>query len=282
VEVVSRIDSIKQRTIDLKCQNKQIGFLPTMGALHEGHLSLLRRCIRENDVTVCSIFVNPIQFNNPDDLKKYPRDLDRDLALLKKEGCDFVFTPKAEEFYIQQPVIKLNFGDLETEMEGSFRPGHFNGVAIVVSRLLHLVNANRAYFGLKDLQQYYIVRRMCIDLGIPVEIIANEIVRESDGLAMSSRNQRLSPEDRKLAPVLYAFLKAVREELLIEGTLRNAVAQAKKRIQIPGQIEMEYLNLVSLPAFIKTESANTHGQYAICLAAHIGGVRLIDNLIFDL
>lgn len=252
-----------------------------MGALHEGHLSLLRRSIDENDITICSIFVNPIQFNNAEDLEKYPRTLEQDLVKLKKEGCDIVFAPVAEEFYADKPRVSFNFGELETEMEGAFRPGHFNGVAIVVCRLIHLVHADKAYFGLKDLQQYYIVRQMCMDLAIPVEIVANDIVREADGLAMSSRNQRLTPEDRKTAPVIFELLQEVRRELISGQQMPLATNKAVQKIEMAEKIEIEYLKLVALPAFKITGRLDTSGNYAICIAAHLGGVRLIDNLIFD-
>lgn len=179
---------------------KTIGFVPTMGALHAGHISLIERAKTENDLAVCSIFVNPTQFNNSDDLKKYPRTLERDCEMLRPVGCDVVFAPSAEEMYPSLPQLKMDFGTLETIMEGKFRPGHFNGVGIVVSKLFNIVKPDKAYFGLKDLQQVAVIRRMVQELSFDLEIIPCPTLRETDGLAMSSRNTRLSPEARALAP----------------------------------------------------------------------------------
>jgi len=190
----------------LKQEGQQIGFVPTMGALHLGHISLIRRARQENAVVICSIFVNPIQFNNPDDLAKYPRTLESDAAMLDEAGCDAVFAPTTVEMYPEPDTTIFDFGMLDKVMEGKFRPGHFNGVAIVVRHLLEIVRPDVVYFGEKDFQQLTIVRKMVDMLSLPVRIVTCPIVRETDGLAMSSRNQRLLPQERAVAPLLYTAL----------------------------------------------------------------------------
>ena len=182
-----------------------------MGALHEGHITLIEKAKQENDVVVSSIFVNPAQFNNPDDLARYPRTLEEDCQKLEAAGCDMVFTPPSTKCTPNQPMLRLNFGELETVMEGAFRPGHFNGVGIVVAKLFNIVQADRAYFGQKDLQQVAVIRRLIRDLSFPVELIRCPTVREADGLAMSSRNRNLTPEEREQAPALFQALTLAHE-----------------------------------------------------------------------
>ncbi len=190
----------------------RIGFVPTMGALHKGHLSLIERAGAENDRVVVSIFVNPTQFNDPNDLKNYPVNPESDTRLLSTLPCDYVFCPEVDEIYPEPDTRKFDFGALETVMEGRFRPGHFNGVAQVVSKLFYIVEPHRAYFGLKDFQQYAIIKNMVTRLNIPIELIACETVREQDGLAMSSRNALLTKEHRAVAPEIYKILREARSE----------------------------------------------------------------------
>ncbi len=266
---------------DVIKSGKVIGFVPTMGALHEGHLQLIDRSVRENDISIVSIFVNPLQFNNPIDFQKYPVDLNSDLEKLKARNCDIVFTPDAAEFYSKKPMISIDFGILGTVLEGHYRPGHFNGVAIVVSRLLHLMEADKAYFGLKDLQQYYIVSRLCHDLGIKTNIIPCDIVRENDGLAMSSRNRRLSDEDRSLAPEIYKLLKVLKEKTLELKDFNVTKSLIKPETFLNGKIAIEYLEMISLPEFELTSKILSDKSYAICTAVELSGIRLIDNVIFE-
>ena len=192
MQLVTTRAEATQFSLSEQSLGKKVGFVPTMGALHQGHLSLVHQSIRQNDSTIVSIFVNPIQFNNADDLKKYPRTLDNDLELLESEGCNMVFAPSVEEMYPQVPTESYSFGLLEQVMEGFYRPGHFNGVAIVVRRLFDILRPHRAYFGEKDYQQLVIIRKMVEQFQLPVETIGCPIVREPDGLAMSSRNRRLA------------------------------------------------------------------------------------------
>lgn len=258
----------------------KIGLVPTMGALHEGHIKLIEAARRENDIVASSIFVNPVQFNNPDDLARYPRTLEEDCRQLEAAGCDLVFAPAVEEIYPEPPTLRLNFGELETVMEGTFRPGHFNGVGIVVAKLFNIIQPDRAYFGQKDLQQVAVIRRLIRNLSMPVELIRCPTVRESDGLAMSSRNRNLTPDEREQAPALFQAL-TLAHDLLLEG---QSTAQAKAAVtgfftNLPN-FRLEYVETVNANTMQLVNEVLAPGQTAICLAAHLGKVRLIDNLVF--
>jgi len=257
-----------------------VALVPTMGALHDGHIALINQARQENDVVVCSIFVNPVQFNNPDDLARYPRTLDVDQAMLEPAGCDVIFAPAADEMYPEPPMLTLHFGELETVMEGAMRPGHFNGVGIVVAKLFNIVQPHRAYFGQKDLQQVAVVRRLLRDLSFPVELIRFPTVREPDGLALSSRNRNLTPTERQQAPALYEALKMA-QNMLREG---QSVAQAKAAVTAlfadrPG-FRLEYIEIANADTLQPVTEVLAPGQTALCIAAHLGHVRLIDNLVF--
>jgi pantoate--beta-alanine ligase len=257
-----------------------VGFVPTMGALHEGHTTLVETARRENDVIVSSIFVNPIQFNNPDDLARYPRTLEDDSRKLEAAGCDVVFTPSVLEMYPEPPTLRLNFGDLETLMEGAFRPGHFNGVGLVVAKLFNIVQPDRAYFGQKDLQQVAVIRRLLRDLSFPVELIRCPTVREADGLAMSSRNRNLTPDERTQAVALFQAL-TLAHDLLLEGhTPTQAKAAVTGFFTTNPNFRLEYVEVVNADTLQLANEVLAPGQTAICLAAHLGKVRLIDNLVF--
>jgi pantoate--beta-alanine ligase len=260
--------------------NRLIGFVPTMGALHEGHIALIKKSITENDLTVCSIFVNPTQFNNPEDLKKYPRTLEQDCRMLEEAGCNVVFAPTAEEMYPTMPQLKLDFGHLEEIMEGKFRPGHFNGVGIVVAKLFNIVKPEKAYFGQKDIQQVAVINRLIKDLSFDLEMIVCDTIRENDGLAMSSRNRRLSAEARALAPKIFESLK-LGEQLLLEGNINEIV---KKKVNdfyknYP-DFELEYYEITDFETLENISEYKKNRKTAIIVAAHLGGVRLIDNYIF--
>lgn len=259
---------------------KTIGFVPTMGALHAGHISLIERAKTENDLAVCSIFVNPTQFNNPEDLKKYPRTLERDCEMLLLAGCDVVFAPSAEEMYPSLPQLKMDFGNLETVMEGKFRPGHFNGVGIVVSKLFNIVKPEKAYFGLKDLQQVAVIRRMVQDLSFDLEIIPCPTLRETDGLAMSSRNTRLSPEARALAPQIYKVLNLAKEKLQAGASVSEMQTAVSEHFAIFPDFELEYFEAADFDTLLPIEAKIADGKTALCVAAFLDGVRLIDNIVF--
>ena len=213
MKVVSTIKELKSLLDDFRTKGETIGFVPTMGALHNGHASLVERSVGENDVTVVSVFVNPTQFNDKNDLKNYPRTLDADCALLEKVGASVVFAPTVEEMYPTEDTRQFSFAPLDTVMEGACRPGHFNGVAQVVSRLFDIVNPDKSFFGMKDFQQIAIIRSMVDQLKYDIEIVACPIIREEDGLAMSSRNMLLTPEHRAAAPEIHKVLSKA-----VEGT----------------------------------------------------------------
>lgn len=249
-----------------------IGLVPTMGALHEGHGALIRKAREETGLVVVTIFVNPIQFDRPEDLEKYPRDLDADIAFCQRLGADAVFAPDAAEMYPAQLLTSVAVAGISTRLEGEFRPGHFRGVATVVAKLFNIVPADRAYFGEKDAQQLAVIQKMVADLNFPVSIVPVATVREPDGLAMSSRNRRLTPEDRRIAPVLY--------RALCEGQrhLHDAPRQAALRIlsDVP-EIRVEYLEVVDPATFQSV--AKISGPVRIVAAVWLGGVRLIDNIL---
>ncbi|WP_420148132.1 pantoate--beta-alanine ligase [Spirosoma sp.] len=273
------VTSLRQHLNSLRSTQK-VGLVPTMGALHEGHITLIEKARQENDLVVSSVFVNPVQFNNPDDLARYPRTLEEDSRKLEAAGCDVLFAPSVEEMYPAPPALRLNFGELETVMEGAFRPGHFNGVGIVVAKLFNIVQPDRAYFGQKDLQQVAVIRRLIRDLSFPVELIRCPTVREDDGLAMSSRNRNLTTDERRQATTLFQALTLGRE-LLAEG---YDVAQVKAAMAgffaDKPAFRLEYVEIVNADTLQTASEVLAPGQTAICLAAHLGNVRLIDNLVF--
>ena len=276
MEVFHLVSDTRQWVAGKRTMGKTIGFVPTMGALHEGHLNLVSRAARENDLSSCSIFVNPIQFNNPEDLAKYPRTLDNDLILLEKAGCELVFVPSAEEMYPEPVTKKFDFGPLERVMEGAHRPGHFNGVAIVVERLFNIIGPDRAYFGEKDFQQLRIIQSLVKMEGIPVEIVPCPIVRESDGLAMSSRNRRLSPDERRVAPWIYKTLLFAREhagKILVPELKKICTAMLEDKSFRVDYFEIaEPLGLQPIATWQETTAAMAF------VAAFLGSVRLIDNM----
>lgn len=273
------------RAIDLRARldvalagGCRIGFVPTMGALHEGHLRLIERAVEENSFTVVSIYVNPTQFNNPNDLTTYPRQPEKDLQLLKEAGCDAVFFPTDEEMYPEGVKSKnYDLGVLDEVIEGHHRPGHFQGVATVVDALFRLVQPHVAYFGEKDFQQVAVIRRMVEVTGHRVEIVACPTVRESDGLALSSRNLRLSFEERQKATILSKALFYLRDQGVHE-TLPNALIEARALIAQEPDIDLEYLEIVNPATFERLIEWPSKTEVRACISAHLGDVRLIDNV----
>ena len=250
-----------------------------MGALHRGHVSLIKQSVNENDVTVCSIFVNPIQFNNADDLAKYPRNIRNDLKLLKKVGCDMVFVPTVEEMYPNDVLEHYSFGALENVMEGVFRPGHFNGVAIAVKRLFNIVQPDKAYFGKKDFQQMTLIRELVNIEKLPVKIVACPIVREKDGLAMSSRNQRLSLEARTIAPKAYRILTDALQ-LFSEKSVYETEQFVVSEIAKEKQFRLEYFKIVDKTTLQENDNRDNPNGLIGCIAFWVDDVRLIDNIEF--
>ena len=262
-----------------KNEEKTIGFVPTMGALHEGHISLVDECRKQNDVCIVSIFVNPTQFNNPADLEKYPRTIEQDLNMLEAAGVDLVFVPSAQEVYPEPDKRQFDFGQLDKVMEGKFRPGHFNGVAQVVSRLFDIVKPNMAYFGEKDFQQLAIIRQMVRQLDIPVKIIPMPIKREVSGLAMSSRNQRLTDRQKKEAVNIYRVLSESKKRYN-QKTVEETRLQVIEEINKIDSLEVEYFEIVDGNT-LQQISDWKDTTYAVgCITVFCGEVRLIDNIIY--
>jgi len=276
------VEETKAATTAFSEQQRQkgskIGFVPTMGALHEGHLELVRKARAENDIVICSIFVNPIQFNNSEDLEKYPRPLGADLEKLKSEGCDLVFIPSVEEMYPDEPEEEYDFGKLERVLEGKFRPGHFKGVAVVVKRLFSIVKPHRAYFGEKDFQQLQVIRKLVEMESLPVRIVPCPIVREPDGLAMSSRNMRLGPRSRKKAPFIFHTLNLAASKIpgFSPDEVKNFVEQ---RFSEDQDFRLDYFDIVTMDNLEPVEKWSDSPDIIACIAVHLGGIRLIDNMI---
>jgi pantoate--beta-alanine ligase len=281
VEVTGERLGFREACETARMEGSVIGFVPTMGALHDGHLSLVARARDHCDVVVASIFVNPLQFGPAEDLASYPRDLDGDLALLDKEGLDIVFAPDRDEMYSGGPPdVTVDAGPLGEILEGASRPGHLNGVCTVVAKLFGIVGQCRSYFGEKDAQQLAVIQRMVMDLDMPVEVIGCSTVREEDGLAMSSRNVHLSPEERAAATCLYEAL--ARAAWLVEGGERDAAvikAEMAKRIGAEPLAGLDYVAVVDEGTF--TEVGRLDGAVRALVAARIGSTRLIDNLLIE-
>ena len=282
MEIIRKVEHLRQFVADAKASGKKVGLVPTMGALHAGHISLVNRARRENDLVVVSVFVNPTQFNNAEDLATYPRTEEADCEKLQEAGVDVAFIPSVEEVYPEPDTRVFDLGDVAAVMEGAMRPGHFNGVAQVVSRLFDMVRPDRAYFGEKDFQQIAVIRRMVEIEGFDLEIVDCPICREPDGLAMSSRNTRLTPEQREVAPVIHRALEsslAWAKDHTLDETKRYVVSE----INSFPHMEVEYYEIVDpltmQPLSDWSEAAN---GYAVgCVTAYCGKVRLIDNIKYE-
>ncbi|HIW10571.1 MAG TPA: pantoate--beta-alanine ligase [Candidatus Rikenella faecigallinarum] len=268
-----------RRAAELAGFRGTVGFVPTMGALHAGHLSLVEQCRKTCDTVVVSIFVNPTQFNDPNDLKNYPRTEEADLKLLEAAGVDYVFAPSVEEVYPEPDTRVFDFGGLDSVMEGAHRPGHFNGVGQVVSRLFDIVKPNRAFFGEKDFQQLAIIRYMVQQLGLPIEIVGCPIVRDSDGLARSSRNMLLTPEHRQAAPHIYAVLREAVDTLRGTVTVAEAKQIIARRIDANPLLKTEYVEIAEADTLKPAETwGEKIGDLRCFVAVHAGPIRLIDNV----
>jgi len=254
----------------------RIGFIPTMGFLHQGHISLVEASVNENDITVVSIFVNPTQFNNPEDLKNYPRNEQRDLEMLEKAGTDAVFIPSVAEMYPEPETKTYSFPGLDDVMEGAKRPGHFNGVAMVVSKLFEIIRPHISYFGMKDYQQLMIIRQLATQSFPSIQIKGMPIVREEDGLAMSSRNSRLTAEEREIAPLISEVLKRS-VQLIQEFTPAEVCAHCTRMLAGSGVIEPEYFIIADAGSLRPLENKAEAKHARAFVAAWLGKVRLIDN-----
>ena len=277
MKVIGTIAELKELLDDYRGEGKSIGFVPTMGALHNGHASLVERSVRENDVTVVSVFVNPTQFNDKNDLKNYPRTLEADCALLERVGAAVVFAPSVEEMYPSEDTRVFSFAPLDTVMEGACRPGHFNGVAQIVSKLFCAVEPHKAYFGEKDFQQLAIIREMVRRMAFDIEIVGCPIVREEDGLAMSSRNTLLSEDERELALTISSTLFASVDFAKV-NSLAATKAFVEDMIDDTEGLELEYYQIVDGNTLQEIQEWGDSDYVVGCIALFCGNVRLIDNI----
>ncbi len=277
MKVFNTIKELQDELNSLRSSNKTIGLVPTMGALHEGHASLVKRAVSENDVVVVSVFVNPTQFNDKNDLIKYPRTLEADCRLLEKEGAAIVFSPTVDEIYPEDDTRQFSFAPLDTVMEGKYRPGHFNGVCQIVSKLFMMVNPDKAYFGEKDFQQLAIIREMVDKMDFKLQIVGCPIIREKDGLALSSRNSRLSEEEREhalnISKTLFSSVEYSKTHSLLEtkNFVESAIANSEG-------LELEYFEIVDGKTLQNVNDWD-NSQYIVgCITVFCGDVRLIDNI----
>lgn len=277
MNIVHTIKDLQAALEALRAQGKTVGLVPTMGALHAGHASLVKRCVAENDVTVVSVFVNPTQFNDKNDLAKYPRTLDADCRLLEACGATFAFAPSVEEMYPEPDTRHFSYAPLDTVMEGAFRPGHFNGVCQVVSKLFDIVKPDRAYFGEKDFQQLAIIREMVRQMHFPLEIVGCPIVREEDGLALSSRNMRLSAEERQQALHISKTLFESRDYAATH-TVAETQRFVEDSIAAVSSLRLEYFELVDGDTLQKIANWEDTDYAVGCITVFCGEVRLIDNI----
>lgn len=279
METVTTAAEVRRAVDGWRRQGLTVGFVPTMGYLHRGHQSLIQRSAKDNDRTVVSIFVNPLQFGAGEDFESYPRDLQADSALCKQAGADLIFAPDVKEMYPQPLVTYVNVEKLGDTLCGASRPGHFRGVCTVVTKLFHIVDPDRSYFGQKDIQQLTILRRLAGDLSFRTEVIGCPTVRDPDGLAMSSRNSYLSPKERAMALIIHQSLESAR--ILLEGGERSAarvINAVQGTLAVRPSVEPDYIQVVDAQTL---ESVDTiSGDIIVAVAAYVGKTRLIDNLIY--
>ena len=279
MKVFKKIVDLQNALFDERKQGKKVGLVPTMGALHEGHASLVRRSVSENDVTVVSVFVNPTQFNDKNDLKNYPRNLEADCELLESCGADYVLAPEVDEMYPTPDTRHFEFPPVSTVMEGAHRPGHFNGVCQVVSRLFYIVRPDRSYFGEKDWQQIAVVKAMVRQLGLGVQIVECDIVRDEDGLARSSRNTLLSPDERAIAPTIF---KALKDSLTYakKHTLKETHDKVVADINKVDGLDVEYFSIVDGNTLQDVANWEDSPSIVGCITVYCGKtpIRLIDHI----
>lgn len=278
MQIFKKKDALKRCLSLIKQKNKQIGFVPTMGALHEGHLSLVDYSNKNNDTTVVSIFVNPTQFDKPEDLKKYPKTLEKDLELLEKSRCDIVFIPTVKEIYSNSVTSKsYSFDGIENEMEGKFRDGHFDGVATIIQAFFEIITPTKSYFGEKDFQQLQIIKKLVEKENIPVSVIGCPIFREKDGLAMSSRNIRLTETQRNAAPIIYKTLKKA-TILSLSKTIKEVSLFVENEFKNHPILKLEYFTIAEEKSLTTPESLKKEEKNRAFIAVFAGKIRLIDNL----
>jgi pantoate--beta-alanine ligase len=258
--------------------HKKIGVIPTMGCLHKGHISLIKESLKICDVTICSIFINPTQFNNITDFQNYPTSLKEDLIKLEEINCDIIYAPDTNDLYDQNETVKeYMFGDITKIMEGKYRPGHFNGVATIVEKLFHIINPQKAFFGEKDLQQLQIIKKLVNQKKLNIDVIGMPTIREKNGLAKSSRNQLLSEKEKKEATLIYRSLLYCKENMHLG--IHKLKKHVKKQINSNKYINLEYIEFVETKDMKRIEKFDYNKSNAICIAAYVNEIRLIDNII---
>lgn len=280
MEIIRKIGLLQKFLNSIRNEGESIGLVPTMGSLHQGHFELINSSKIETDITVCSIYINPVQFNDKKDFMRYPRDEEKDISLLENLGCDVVFIPNDEQMFRGQRLINLDFGSLSSYLEGKFRPGHFSGVALVVSKLFNIVQPQIAFFGQKDLQQYSIIKQMTEEFCFNIEIKMIPTVREKDGLALSSRNKLFTNDQRKEASKLYQALKKVEDVLKTNNSVLEIKREVEKFVS-SSNLRLEYFEIVNLENFQPVKTIEKNNKYGVCIAAYLGNIRLIDNIIIN-
>lgn len=278
MKIFNNRNQLKSFIEESKQTNKKIGFVPTMGALHHGHLFLIEKARKKNDIVVASIFVNPTQFNNKEDLENYPKTLESDVEMLKNVHCDVLFIPSVKEIYHENIVSeKFNFDGLEHQMEGKFRPGHFNGVGTIVKTLFEIVVPNNAYFGEKDFQQLQIVKKLVKKYKMPISVKGCTIFREKDGLAMSSRNARLNDEQRNVAPFIYEVLKKTKKKFKTENS-DFVTKWVENQFENHSLLKLEYFTIAEEKSLETIKVKEFDNKYRAFIAVFAGNIRLIDNI----
>lgn len=281
MQIFKKIEALKAFLSQKKAEGLTVGLVPTMGALHAGHISLVARCKAENQVAVSTIYVNPTQFNNPTDLEKYPRSIESDIAKLEKAGCDALFYPDNPEMYTQTSLVRFDFGPLDKVLEGASRPGHFSGVALVVSKLFNIVGPRMAYFGQKDYQQFLVISRLVEELKFGVELRCMPTLREPDGLAMSSRNLRLQGEERPRAAILYQSLTFAKDALRQGISLQEVKKGVAKMWNAQHGVKLDYFEIADSKNLNFLDNVKETDSTIMLIAGYVGEIRLIDNLMLD-
>lgn len=278
------VKSIKELQLHLdqyRQNGDKLGLVPTMGALHEGHISLVEASKIDCDKTAVSIFVNPKQFNNANDLENYPNTLEKDIDMLIKAKCDILFIPNVNEMYPSEADVQFSFGQIEHNLEGKYRPGHFQGVGLIVTKLFNIFQPQSAFFGQKDLQQYYLIKKIIDELSFRIELKMVKTARESNGLAMSSRNLRLSENDRAYAGLLYNCLLNAKSNIELGKSIEQVKHEAFELFSLHPRFDLEYFDVVETRNFNSIDSIDDSNQIAVCISAYLGDVRLIDNLVLN-
>lgn len=281
MEIFKQISPLKAYLKRARLLGKTIGLVPTMGALHQGHIALVRAAQPQNNITVCSIFVNPAQFNNSADLLKYPRTLEKDIKLLEEVHCDVLFCPDSKEMYPEKSTMTIDFGPIDKVMEGKFRPGHFSGVGLVVSKLFNIVQPDNAYFGQKDWQQFSIINRLADELNFNVNVHGIPTLREADGLALSSRNLRLTPDQRSKATVFYRALVKAGRKIKSGEKIAAVKTDIENMIADEAGVTLEYFEVAESKNLNPLENVENASRPIMCIAGYVGEIRLIDNMFLD-